>query len=139
VIKKNPPKGADAMSSDHCLVEKRRYKRYRAKENAIVEPESKSGSPGQIIDIGLDGLSYQYLPNGKPTKDSFTLDIIVTRNGFHLKKIPVKKISDFYLFHNEALLNLVMMRRASVQYANLTKEKRSKLEHFIQHYTNGEA
>jgi len=108
----------------------RQYQRFKAMDRALVlvdhGPESL---PYHIVDISEGGLSFRYL--GQKLKRSEVKKISLYHDyELIVDDIPIKSISDYRLRDN-----LVPVRRGSVRFAEMEEEKLSRLEKFIQSFT----
>ena len=108
----------------------RQYQRFKAMDRALVlvdhGPESL---PYHIVDISEGGLSFRYL--GQKLKRSEVKKISLYHDyELIVDDIPIKSISDYRLRDN-----LVPVRRGSVRFAEMEEEKLSRLEKFIQTFT----
>ena len=125
--------GTAAMVKKRQVVEKRKERRYKAKEGAFtVLPANMK--LGQIEDISPAGLSFFYVPLGEPDCESDELEIYFAGDGFQLKNIPFKTVSDYSI--NEGLsFRYVEKRRYSVKFGELTRFQKVQLDYFIKNYT----
>jgi hypothetical protein len=108
----------------------REYQRFKAMDRALIlidqGPESL---PYHIMDISEGGLSFRYL--GQKLRRSEVKKISLYHdNELIVDDLPIKSISDYRLRDN-----LVPVRRGSVRFAELEKEKLQKLECFIRSFT----
>lgn len=108
----------------------RSYQRFKATDRALVlvnrGPESL---PYHIMDISEGGLSFRYL--GQKLKRSEIKKISLYYNEqLIVDDIPIKTISDHRLRDN-----IIPVRRGSIRFQELEPEKLSKLEKFIQQFT----
>lgn len=119
------------------LVEKRKHRRFCLKDLAFAAFGSHAKGIGKIIDISRGGLSFRYIADGDQLNESFELEIYLANNGFHLKEVPSKTISDLEIT-SEFPTSSITMRRCGVQFGELTQNQVSQLECFIQNHTVGE-
>lgn len=96
-------------------MKRRKYKRFRARENAFAVLTDHDRKLGQIIDISRGGLAFHYIANGGPSNESSELDIFAPEIGFHLGKIPTRIISDLEI-PNEIPFSSITMRRCGVAF-----------------------
>lgn len=116
----------DATSKD----EKRRHLRYPALEGAIVALNPKAEILGQMIDIGLGGLSFRYIDTEIDPSPSDDLLILLNNPRFYLDNLPYQRVTD-QLLPNEFIFSAVTVRRMGVEFGNLTDVQRTQLEDFI--------
>jgi len=125
------------MNSKKDLAERRVYKRFEVQEGAFTSLRGPVSKLGQIMDISRGGLAFRYIDTGVYPDSSFELDISLSDNGFHLAEVSCKTISDSAIA-KESYSSSITMRRLGVQFAELTHNQTSQLEHFIQNHTIGE-
>jgi hypothetical protein len=116
--------------------ERRRFKRFLVPHStfAVFGPHFTLRAP--IIDLGSDGLAFRYPSAEKSPDELLELDILFAKGSFYLGKVPVRRISDEVA--SERPFDTVPMRRSGVQFGQLTKHQRTRLEYFIQNYNEGE-
>lgn len=108
----------------------RAHQRFAAMDRALVlinrGPESL---PYHIMDISEGGLSFRYLGQKLKRSDIKTISLY---HDYKLvvEDIPINAISDYRLYDN-----LIPVRRGSITFKELSPEKLSKLETFIQSFT----
>ena len=110
--------------------EKRQHMRYPALDGAIVALNPKAEILGQIIDIGLGGLSFRYIDTEVETPPSQELLILLNKPRFFLENLPYRTVTDTEL-PNEFIFSAVSVRRMGVEFGNLTASQRTQLEDFI--------
>jgi hypothetical protein len=76
------------------LVGKRKHKRFRSQDLAFAAFGPHVKEIGQIVDISRVGLAFRYIAYGDQLNESCELEVYLANNGFHLKKVPFKTISD---------------------------------------------
>ncbi len=123
------------MTNRKGQVERRKHKRFRVHEDAYVI--LKPYTVGPLIDISMDGLTFEYVSIKEQSKMESELDIAKTNSAFSLRNVPCKTLSDFEVLDIPS--NLLSIRRCSVQFRDLTQHQISKLEYFIHNHTVGEA
>ena len=108
----------------------REYQRFKAMDRALVLiNQGPAALPYHIMDISEGGLSFRYL--GHKLKPTCIEKISLYHNHeLIVEDIPIQSVSDFRLRDN-----LVPVRRGSVRFGKLTAEQLSKLELFIQNFT----
>jgi PilZ domain len=117
--------------------ERRKHKRFEVQEGAFASLRGPVSKLGQITDISMGGLAFRYIDTGVHPDRSFELDISLINSGFHLPEVSCKTISDSAVA-KEFYSSSITMRRLGVQFAELTYNQASQLEHFIQNHTIGE-
>ena len=64
-------------------------------EIALAVLKAKPLKMGQIVNISKGGLAFRYIDSEIEAGKSSKLDIVFAQNGFHLKKIPFKTVTDY--------------------------------------------
>ncbi|MBU4185026.1 MAG: PilZ domain-containing protein [Desulfobacteraceae bacterium] len=119
--------------------EKRKLKRFKTKNLSFALLKSSFYEElGEIVDISKGGLAFQCLVGEDRIKEPVELDIILAGNGFHIKKIPCKTISDFEMT-NKIYFSSLKMRRHSIKFGELDNNQISELDYFIKQHTIGGA
>lgn len=129
--------GVGYMINKNQSNERRRYRRFRAREGIFVESRANSPNLGKIIDISLGGLSFCWMCGIEKPFNSFEFDILLSGKGVYLSNLLSKTISACVATDNCGSLSIPSMR-CSVQFEDLTPDRISKLEDFIKNYTIGE-
>jgi hypothetical protein len=123
------------MKNGEERVERRKHKRFRVQEGAYVIFRPRTVGP--LIDISMDGLTFEYVSIKQPSKMESELVIAMTNNAFSLRNVPCKILSDFKV--EGVSSNLLSIRQCRVQFRDLTQHQISKLGDFIHNHTVGEA
>jgi hypothetical protein len=121
-------------SSDFGTIRPRKYERYSAREGAIVALKPQSNILGQMIDIGMGGLSFRYIESQEPPGDSKELVILVASQNFFLDKVPFITVSDIEI-ENNISFSSIQMRRCSVEFVGLNLEQAASIQNFIMKHT----
>jgi hypothetical protein len=121
-------------STEHCTITPRKYERYSAREGAIVALKPQSNILGQMIDIGMGGLSFRYIESHEPPGYSDELVILVTRQHFFLDRVPFKVVSDIEI-ENNISFSSIQMRRCSVEFVRLNLQQAVSIQNFIMRHT----
>jgi hypothetical protein len=111
-------------------LEKRRHLRYPALDGVIVALNPKAEILGQMIDIGLGGLSFRYIDTEVEAPPSNELLILLNKPRFYLQNLPFRTVTDQEL-PNEFIFSAVSVRRMGVAFGPLTSAQRTQLEDFI--------
>ena len=108
----------------------RAHQRFSAVDRALVLINSESETlPYHIVDISEGGLSFRYL--GKKLKSSKATKVSLYHDyKLIVGDLPINTVSDYRLQDN-----LVPVRRRGVSFKEMTSEQLSKLEVFIQNFT----
>ena len=120
--------------TDNCTITPRKYERYSAKEGAIVALKPQANILGQMIDIGMGGLSFRYIENREPPGYTDELVILVASQHFFLDKVSFKIVSDIEI-ENNISFSSIRMRRCSVEFVRLSLEQAALIQNFILKHT----
>jgi len=113
------------------LGERRRHTRFQLKGSAFALVNRPFAHMGEIIDISMGGLSFQYTSDKGIPKGSLALDILCVDDGFRLGRVPVETVAELIVSRE--------VRKLGVQFARLTNRQLSQVRSFIQTYAAGEA
>ena len=119
------------------LMEKREYKRYLAKKGAYAVLRNHYRSLGEIIDISIAGLAFQYVSTRGKLNGCSELDILIDKTGLYSIMLPFKTVSDFEIPSNMSM-DSIKMRRRGVQFTSLKNNQIYQLRYFIRTFTEGE-
>ena len=89
---------------------------------------------GQILDMGMRGLTFRYIAQRKPSKDSSMLDIFTVDHDFFLRQIPFTTVADQET-REDIPYSRLKIRKCSVKFGLLTPFQKSQLTYFLNHYT----
>ena len=118
-------------------IENRKYKRYRAQENAYVALRIDFKRTGKISDISTNGLSFSYLAknsNNDTHTDPLFADIFLSGNRFHLSHLPCTiayEISGV----GSIKINGAEMHRCGLEFKDLNRHQIEQLNVFIKNHT----
>ena len=127
------------MTNKKDLIERRKHKRFKAKQGAFAVLTSDYNKLGQIKDIGKGGLSFCYIANGEQTDRFSEIEIYLIgdeiSDDFYLKKIPVRTVVDFEV-DNKVSFSSLPMRQLSMHFEKLTSGQIFLLNYFLREYTH---
>ena len=92
---------------------------------------------GEIREISLNGLSFQYIGKEKPLSKEGELAICSSSNNFFLYKVPCRILFDSKVYKNHP--SPISMRRCGVQFGELDGKHATQIEYFIQNLTRDNA
>jgi len=106
----------------------RKYRRYKVRNGltAVLDPEAPTGD--EILDIGMGGLTFNFVDRGEPLKEKFTLDIFLNKK-LVLEKLKVKLVSNIEV--GDISFSSKNIRRISVQFLSLTPVQEFDLKTLI--------
>jgi len=117
---------------------KRKSPRFRAKEGSYVAVDSNHNIVGFIKNINKYGLAFQYVANAEELTGMLTMDIFRNNREFYLNNVFLKTVSDFYV-DNKTPFSTIILRECGGEFVDLTDNKKSQLDRFIQNFTLGVA
>jgi len=115
------------MITPEKKIERREHKRFLAQEGAYALLKNNSSKLGQIKNVSRGGLAFSY---------TFKVDIFISGQGFCLKNIPSKKISDFHI-DNKLPFSTFAVRQVGIQFNELNHSQLSQLDNLIRDHTTG--
>jgi hypothetical protein len=120
------------MQTSSQVAERRRDKRFKVLDGGVAlvtPPGPHSTIVGNIIDISMNGLAFQYLSDKPIPAGATELTIASARDKFYLRGLPVKAISDFEIA--KVPFGSLSPRRHGLEFGDLTAEQASHLGNFI--------
>ncbi len=111
---------------------KRKHTRYRAQQGALVSPVSNERNYWKMVDIGLGGMSFRYIPP-QHLKQFSQIDIVTQSMDFELEGIPYRVVSDTDF--SPSFSSFFELRRCSVEFGPLSHRQEALLAEFIKKYT----
>ena len=116
------------------LVERRKHRRFQVQDIAFAVLKNKSRQIGQITDISMGGLAFNYIASQENNNGSSELDILLAFKGLYVEKIHFKTVSDFQIA-NKSPFSPITMRRRGIKFGKITGNQTSMLEDFIRDHT----
>jgi len=117
-------------------MERRKFTRFRAQDDAYAALRGNYTKVGKIHDISLNGLAFRYLAE-KVCSETFNhVDIFLSGNGFHMSDVPCTVVCD----EKECILYdsaIITPYRCGLKFGEMNEEDENQLEFFINHYTTG--
>ncbi|MDY6952441.1 MAG: PilZ domain-containing protein [Thermodesulfobacteriota bacterium] len=128
------------MKKNEVRLERRQHARFNVngvRAYAMVRRDwPPSPLMGNIVDIGIGGLSFHYIGKERPSSASSYLDILLGNSGFCLHEMPVRTISDIEADPAPGIRPGT--RQCGLQFGDLTEEQKSHVRYFIQAYTTAD-
>ena len=124
--------------TNKSFVERRKSKRFQIKEGGIAlvtPPGPHSTTVGDIIDISMNGLSFNYVSNKALRNWAGDLAIASVEDRFYLRGLPSRSISDFEIAKSP--FGSLSPRRHGLEFGELNREQTSCLEQFIMNHATG--
>ncbi len=116
-------------------IEKRRHTRYSAKHGAYAAIGPLPSKIGQIINISIGGLLFEYMENGNEEGDGLNeILLLLGGHGFFVEEIGFSTIDD-YSIPNSTSFSSIKMRKTRLSFENLSIQQFSDLGYYIQNNT----
>jgi hypothetical protein len=115
------------------IVERRSNERYQVRQGVYALLKNGSSKLGQIINISTGGLAFMYIKHEEQIGEPVEVDIFISGDGYFLKGIPCKRISDVHV-DNFVPFSTFEMRQLGVQFGELRQGQASQLDAFIKKY-----
>ena len=116
-------------------MEKRKFTRFRAQDDAFAALRGNFSKVGKIYDISLNGLAFRYLAEQEAEEEFTRVDIFLSGNGFHLAGIPCNIV---YNVKEDTLISMeISPYRCGLSFNVLQEEQQNKLEFFLNNHTTG--
>ncbi len=111
-------------------MDKRAHKRYPGVEGAIVAVRPRAEILGRMIDVGLGGLSFQYIDSSIDESPSDELTVLMSVPRLYVDRIPYRTVADFPL-PQEFSFSSIPVRRRCVAFGRLTAAKSDAIKQLI--------
>jgi hypothetical protein len=119
----------------HNDMERRKFTRFRARDDAFAALRGDFSKVGKIYDISLNGLAFRYLAE-EMSKEVYThVDVFLSKNGFYLSDVPCKIVYEAKEFSSDS--NSDSPYRCGLKFKPLKDEKQDKLKYFLNNHTIG--
>lgn len=113
----------------------RKHKRYRVAEGltGVIDPATAPGD--QIVNIGLGGLTFNWIDRGRPLSQKFLMDLYLD-GKLYVEKLRVKLVSNIEV--GDISYSSKNIRRISVQFLSLTPIEEFDLKALIKSHGSEE-
>lgn len=122
------------MNDGNDNLERRKHERLKAKEGIFAVLVSGNSKLGQIKDISMGGLTFQYVDNGEPVDVSSEVELFSTVYDFHLKKLKIESVEDLAI-DNTVPFSSLPIRQLRIQFGKMTPDQSRLLDFFLRKYT----
>ena len=126
------------MKNDRLHKERRQHQRYRVQKNAFAFLRNESIYPGQITEISLGGMVFQYNAKNGSSPEASEVDIISANytEAVLLRHLDIKTVTDIPI-PAENSAGSAQLRKQVVRFGNLSRSQMSRLKYFIRAYSSG--
>ncbi len=118
------------MPTNKAVIERRKHKRYNAKEGAYAAISPHSQKLGQIIDISMGGLAFKYIDNSEKPEDRQEQSIFLSSLGYYVGELPFETIED-YEITNYPSFSSMKLRKRRVKFTELSFKQLFDLDHYL--------
>ena len=115
-------------------IDRRKHKRFKVRERVFVEVSVIPIKVGEMIDISMGGLSFQYLANGYISPKILEIKINYMPNGFSSEMMTVQTAWD-NVYIPIFWTGNIKTRQRGVCFEQLNESQKSQIEHLIVNYT----
>jgi PilZ domain len=115
------------------IIERRSHERYKVQQGVYALLKNGSSKLGQIKNISIGGLAFMYISHEEQIGEPAEVDIFISGNGYFLKGISCKKISDIHV-ENFVPFSTFEMRQLGVQFGEMSHGQTAQLNTFIKKY-----
>lgn len=107
--------------------ERRRHRRYRVKDEALVFLGKDTGA---ILDISKGGLSFHFTAFDQQPSLPAHLDIFSAPSRFYLPNLPVSLVGEAQALTG-SIFSSLRVKRLSMKFGPLSSEQQARLDDFI--------
>jgi len=122
-----------ALSNIIELAKRRSHRKFQVEDSAFVVYHSNK--LGRVVEISRDGLSFSHVEQDHQPRKLRDLDVFLIDKNFYLESVPVKASSVVKTY--QPSFNSIYSGRYTLQFGELTKKQRSKIEYLIRNHTAG--
>ncbi len=121
------------MKKDKTVKERRKVVRYKAMEGSYAATSPASSKPGQIVDISMGGLSFEYIDadstyqNRVEPSESY---IYLNSPGYSVEKLPFKTVAD-YEMRDQPPSGAENLRRRHIKFTDLSLKQMFDLDYYV--------
>jgi hypothetical protein len=125
------------MEKNCLLTERRQHQRHRVQKNAFAIVGNESMHPGQITEISLSGMVFQYNSTNGSFPEATKVDILSANytEALLIRNLNIKTISDLVISEEDAN-GSAQLRKQAISFGDLTRRQKSRLKYFIQFYSS---
>jgi hypothetical protein len=116
-------------------MERRKFTRFRAQDDAFAALRGSSTRVGRINDISTNGLAFKYHAEKVSDETFDKVDIFLSNDGFHMSDVPCRIVCD----KKECVYTSqgIALYRCGLKFEKLNEKHKNKLEIFLNNYTTG--
>jgi hypothetical protein len=121
--------------------DQRKTIRFKPKKRSFATLDSKLNQVGKIIDIGLGGLSFEFIGDEKPSEKVRHVDIFTLDETFSLSELPctlVHESASAIPGNKEGHTGNLLMWKCSIRFGDLQREHWCGIADFLENCTSPE-
>jgi hypothetical protein len=123
------------LEKSKLFQERRKHQRFSIKDIAFAIIRSEGEEElGQIVNISLGGLAFQYFIGNREFQKAEKLDVLLADSGVQVENIQFRVVDDYELV-NELPFSSITKREQRVYFDGLDKSQQDELEGFIRRHT----
>ena len=124
------------MAKKNRFIDRRKHRRYHAKEGAYAAISPHSRKLGQIIDISMGGLAFKYIDTKDKQEDSQPeRSIFLSSLGYYVGELPFKTVED-YEITNYPSFSSMKLRKRRVKFEELSFKQLFDLDYYLRNNVN---
>lgn len=112
-------------------IERRRHKRFKVKDDALVFLGKDTGT---LLDISKGGVSVHYAALEQNPTIPKCLDIFFAQSRFYLPNLPVSLVAEAHVFPNPVFSSF-QVKRLRMKFGPLSSDQQTRLDDFISQNT----
>ena len=116
-------------------MEKRKFTRFRAQNDAYAALRADFRKAGKICDISINGLAFRYFADKECNETFNRVDVFLSNSEFHLPEIRCRVVYDVREPGSNS--HSLSQFRCGLKFEQMKEENRDKLENFINNHTTG--
>lgn len=117
------------------MKERRKHPRFDTKDVAFaILKADREEELGQIVNISLGGLAFQYFIGNREFQKADRLDVLLADRGIHVEDIKFRVVEDFELV-NELPFSSITKREQRVLFNDLSDSQKHGIDSFIRRHT----
>jgi len=121
------------MGRKKTITEKRKHKRFQAKDGAYAAISPQSRKLGQILNISMGGIAFKYIDNNDEEKEQEKLpeeSIFLSSLGYYVGDLPFKTVEDVEIADYPSFSSM-KMRKRRVQFTDLSFKQLFDLDFYV--------
>lgn len=125
------------------MVDRRQHPRHTARKGTYVAMLQGSPRMGQLVDVSLGGLSFQYIEHEAPASPAKEAQILIGDDSVYLEELPGIVVDDFPISErythdriSSQAHSLRHVRQRRLKFGSLSEDQKAQLAYFIRYRTD---